>query len=73
MLGIGGVPAVVMLVGMIFMPESPRYLVNKGTINSAVFVSILFGFLQYRTCTHLDDRISQEFFRDKSGVGIMVD
>ena len=30
MLGIGGVPAVIMLLGMLFMPESPRHLVNMG-------------------------------------------
>lgn len=27
MLGLGGVPSVVMFVGLIFMPESPRWLV----------------------------------------------
>ena len=30
MLGIGGLPAVIMFFGMLFMPESPRYLVNLG-------------------------------------------
>ena len=27
MLGLGGVPSVVMFIGLIFMPESPRWLV----------------------------------------------
>ena len=31
MLGIGGVPAVIMLFGMLFMPESPRHLVHLGS------------------------------------------
>ena len=30
MLGIGGFPAVIMMLGMLLMPESPRYLVHKG-------------------------------------------
>src|SRR5437763_3098063 len=35
MLGLAAVPAVVLLVGMIFMPETPRYLVHAGEEQSA--------------------------------------
>src|SRR5947209_5295123 len=30
MLGLAAVPALVLLVGMVFMPETPRYLVHAG-------------------------------------------
>lgn len=35
MLGLSGVPAVIMLLGLIFMPESPRWLVSKGNVERA--------------------------------------
>lgn len=35
MLGLSGVPAVIMLLGLIFMPESPRWLVGKGNVERA--------------------------------------
>ena len=37
MLGIGGLPAVIMLFGMLFMPESPRHLVNLGNFEHFLF------------------------------------
>ena len=38
MLGLAGVPAVVQFIGFLFMPESPRYLVQKGRIDEATLV-----------------------------------
>ena len=35
MLGLAAVPAVILLVGMLFMPETPRYLVHAGDEESA--------------------------------------
>ena len=35
MLGLAAVPALVLLVGMVFMPETPRYLVHSGEEESA--------------------------------------
>src|SRR5947209_14563457 len=35
MLGLATVPALILLVGMLFMPETPRYLVHAGEEDSA--------------------------------------
>src|SRR5690606_6267372 len=35
MLGAGVVPALVLLVGMLFLPASPRWMVLKGWVNQA--------------------------------------
>eukprot|EP01052_Picozoa_sp_SAG31_P068923 SAG31_NODE_27735_length_421_cov_0.639752_1_plen_93_part_01 len=35
MLGLGGLPAVVQLVGFLFLPESPRFLAKKGHTDAA--------------------------------------
>ena len=35
MLGLSGVPAVVMFVGFLFMPESPRWFVFRGRTEQA--------------------------------------
>lgn len=35
MFGLGAVPAVILLAGMIFLPESPRWLVSRGLVEKA--------------------------------------
>jgi SP family galactose:H+ symporter-like MFS transporter len=35
MLGLAAIPALILLIAMIFMPKSPRWLVNNGTIDKA--------------------------------------
>ncbi|MFA5168350.1 MAG: sugar porter family MFS transporter [Candidatus Omnitrophota bacterium] len=35
MFGLGALPAVILLVGMIFLPESPRWLVSRGQVEKA--------------------------------------
>lgn len=40
MLGLAGVPAVIMGIGFLFMPESPRWLVRKGKLIQAKRVLI---------------------------------
>lgn len=38
MLGLAGVPSLVMFVGLLFMPESPRWLVFHGHVERARLV-----------------------------------
>ena len=45
MLGIGGLPAVIMMFGMLFMPESPRYLVQIGNFNYFLYYLALYDCL----------------------------
>ena len=35
MLGLSGVPAVIMFCGLLFMPESPRWLISRGQTEKA--------------------------------------
>ena len=35
MLGLGGVPSLIMLCGLCFLPESPRWLITKGRMVAA--------------------------------------
>ena len=35
MLGLSGVPAVIMFFGLLFMPQSPRWLVSTGKVEKA--------------------------------------
>lgn len=35
MFGVSAIPAVVQLIGFLFLPESPRFLVSKGEIDKA--------------------------------------
>lgn len=35
MLGLSGLPAIVQFIGMLFLPESPRYLVHRNRLDEA--------------------------------------
>lgn len=43
MLGTGAIPAIIQLIAFVFMPESPRWLIEKGRVDEArkVFLNIL--------------------------------
>jgi len=45
MLGLAAVPAIIQLIGFLFMPESPRYLVKKGKDQLAINVNLFAHFL----------------------------
>lgn len=65
MLGLSGVPAVVMLFGLFFMPESPRWLVSKGKVGNAKKV-----LKRIRNSNDVDDEIrdiSQTIQRERLG------
>ena len=38
MLGLAGLPSLVMLIGFIFMPESPRWLIGKNRTDEATVI-----------------------------------
>ena len=54
MLGLSGVPAVIMFLGLLFMPQSPRWLVSKGKVEKAKNV-----LRRIRNADDIDDEISE--------------
>jgi major inositol transporter-like SP family MFS transporter len=54
MLGLSGVPAVIMFLGLLFMPQSPRWLVSKGKVGKAKNV-----LRRIRNSDDIDDEISE--------------
>jgi sugar porter (SP) family MFS transporter len=67
MLGLAAVPAVVLLVGMIFMPETPRHLVNVGDEDAARdVIEAMPG------DEHPDERVEEirEVQQEESGTGL---
>lgn len=47
MFAVGAVPAIVFLIVLFFVPESPRWLVKKGIIDKARIILIKIGGIQY--------------------------
>jgi len=67
MLGLAAVPAVILLVGMIFMPETPRHLVNVGDEDAARdVIEAMPG------DEHPDERVEEirEVQQEESGTGL---
>jgi len=67
MLGLAAVPAVILLVGMIFMPETPRHLVNVGDEDAARdVIDAMPG------DEHPDERVAEirEVQQEESGTGL---
>jgi hypothetical protein len=65
MLGLSGVPAVIMFFGLLFMPESPRWLVSKGKVEKAKTV-----LRRIRNSDDIDDEmceISQTIQKERLG------
>ena len=54
MLGLSGIPAVIMLFGLLFMPKSPRWLVSKGKVEEARKV-----LKRIRNSDNVDDEVQE--------------
>lgn len=54
MFGLGAVPSLLFLLGVIFLPESPRWLINNGNVEKAMTILNKIGSQEYVAKTYQD-------------------